>query len=106
MPVERACSECGAEIPSDSKQGLCTRCLLSLGLKGDESGAEAPEADQSAGEPLLPPGERVGVRGLRTNWFAVLRPSVPAFVTSATTSFWRKSPAAVWARSTKPGRSR
>jgi len=56
MPVERACSECGAEIPSDSKQGLCTRCLLSLGLKGDESGAEAPEADQSAGEPLLPPG--------------------------------------------------
>ena len=32
MPASQRCSECGAEISADAQRGLCTRCLLNLGL--------------------------------------------------------------------------
>lgn len=32
MPMLSTCSECGAEIPVAAPQGVCTRCLFSLGL--------------------------------------------------------------------------
>ena len=50
MPTKRICSECGAEIPSDSKQGLCTRCLLTLGLKAGSDDPEPPLESQIANQ--------------------------------------------------------
>jgi eukaryotic-like serine/threonine-protein kinase len=35
MP-DSICPECGSEIPSDAARGLCSRCLLSLGLLGGD----------------------------------------------------------------------
>jgi serine/threonine protein kinase len=40
MPTEHVCSECGAELSPDAQGGLCTRCLLNLGLNPG-AGAEA-----------------------------------------------------------------
>ena len=40
MPADRMCAECGAAIPPGSTDGLCTRCLFSLGL-------DVPEAPES-----------------------------------------------------------
>ena len=34
MPALRLCSECGAELSVAEQEGLCTRCLLALGLEG------------------------------------------------------------------------
>lgn len=42
MPVSQRCSECGAEIPADAPRGLCTKCLLNLGLN---LGLEPPATD-------------------------------------------------------------
>ncbi|MBI3850928.1 MAG: protein kinase [Verrucomicrobia bacterium] len=32
MPAERTCEECGAELPANAPQGLCPRCLVSMGI--------------------------------------------------------------------------
>jgi len=32
MAEEKHCSECGAELPADTPQGLCPQCLMKLGL--------------------------------------------------------------------------
>jgi RNA polymerase sigma-70 factor (ECF subfamily) len=31
MTAPRTCAECGSELPSDAKQGLCPKCLLQHG---------------------------------------------------------------------------
>ena len=52
MPVERICSECGAELSSVTQGGLCVRCLFTLGL---EAGEGTSETSESAGPlPELP----------------------------------------------------
>src|SRR5467141_1356911 len=32
MSEERTCEECGAELPANAPQGLCPRCLVSMGI--------------------------------------------------------------------------
>ena len=41
MPATRTCPTCASEVPSDSPNEQCPRCLLELGLQ-DESAAPAP----------------------------------------------------------------
>src|SRR5262249_8026834 len=54
------CAECGAEIPVDSPEGLCTRCLLVAGLKPAADPSETAAADlQSL---LAKPASPLGVK--------------------------------------------
>jgi serine/threonine protein kinase/WD40 repeat protein len=54
------CAECGAEIPVDSPEGLCTRCLLVAGLKQPADQSETVAADL---QPLLTkPASPLGVK--------------------------------------------
>src|SRR5437016_4631795 len=32
MPAKRLCPECGSNVPADSPQGLCPKCLLQGGM--------------------------------------------------------------------------
>ena len=32
MPIKSTCEECGAKLPVNAPQGLCPRCLVSMGL--------------------------------------------------------------------------
>jgi len=50
MASPQHCSECAAEIAADRQDGLCTRCLLALGLKAEgkrkkKEGYDLPGAD-------------------------------------------------------------
>src|SRR5713226_1661237 len=54
------CAECGAEIPVDSPEGLCTRCLLLTGLRQAEKPTEPPSTDLSS--ILAKPASSLGVK--------------------------------------------
>ena len=47
MPATRTCPTCASEVPSDSPNEQCPRCLLELGLQ-DESAA--PDSDPARAE--------------------------------------------------------
>jgi len=44
MSAAQNCSECGAEISARNQNGLCTRCLLALGLKADAVSEPPPSS--------------------------------------------------------------
>jgi WD40 repeat protein/tRNA A-37 threonylcarbamoyl transferase component Bud32 len=48
MVSENKCRECGAVIPSGSPDGLCGKCLLSLGLEAAQGVLEATALDADA----------------------------------------------------------
>ena len=49
MPTAtKACSSCGAELPSDAPAGLCPKCLLAQGLEGDGAPTVSPQPDPEA----------------------------------------------------------
>ena len=52
MPALPQCTECGAELRDTEQNGLCTPCLLSLGLTAADGGAGVPAA--FAGETHAP----------------------------------------------------
>ncbi len=45
MPDPRVCSSCGSHLPVRSTEGLCPRCLLSVGLESDSD--SFPGADET-----------------------------------------------------------
>jgi WD40 repeat protein/serine/threonine protein kinase len=55
------CAECGAEIPVDSPEGLCTRCLLVAGLKqaADQSKIVAADLQSLLAKPASPLGVKL-----------------------------------------------
>src|SRR5215831_18836796 len=55
------CTECGAEIPVDSPEGLCTRCLLVAGLKqvADEPETVAADLQSLLAKPASPLGVKL-----------------------------------------------
>jgi WD40 repeat protein/serine/threonine protein kinase/peroxiredoxin len=64
MSEKRVCPECGAELPTDSTEGLCPRCLLRAGFDGsvgdESSAAENPTLPSSLpASEAPPPGTRV-----------------------------------------------
>ena len=52
-PATPRCPECGAELPGDSLEGLCPKCLLKGGLSSANS-VEAP-SEEASEQPTLPP---------------------------------------------------
>jgi len=53
MSQDRSCPECGAAIPAGASDGLCTQCLLSLGL-------DAPDPLESPAPPRKPASPAIG----------------------------------------------
>jgi formylglycine-generating enzyme required for sulfatase activity len=55
----RTCPKCGADLTNDAPEGLCPKCLLAQGLKGDDPPVFSPQADPNATirspNPVLPP---------------------------------------------------
>ncbi len=58
MPALSQCTDCGAELRDPEQNGLCTPCLLSLGLTatGDSIDSKAASAPSSATDPPLVSG--------------------------------------------------
>src|SRR6516164_4050636 len=52
MSEKRICEECGAELPSNAPEGLCPRCLASMGI-----GLASGETPFSLGSPPSPPSQ-------------------------------------------------
>jgi len=50
MPALSQCTECGAELRDTEQNGLCTRCLLSLGLTAADGGAGETHAPLHFGD--------------------------------------------------------
>ncbi len=60
MTEKRICPECGAELPENSPEGLCPRCLLAAGLADSDTVDPSPPdlgaSSVSQPEPGSPPG--------------------------------------------------
>ncbi|MHC4483509.1 MAG: serine/threonine-protein kinase [Planctomycetota bacterium] len=53
MAEENHCSQCGAELPTDTPQGQCPKCLMKLGLP---TGADVDKPDDSKSASDVPTG--------------------------------------------------
>jgi serine/threonine protein kinase len=58
MTEENHCPECGAELPADTPQGQCPKCLMKLGLPTGADVEKKDASEPSGGSPTIttPPG--------------------------------------------------
>ena len=63
MSSSQHCSECGAEIAAGKPNGLCTRCLLALGLKAVSDSSPSDPLAATDSPPITPHASRVTAFG-------------------------------------------
>src|SRR4030095_1073559 len=72
--VSRVCSKCGAEIFADAAEGLCTACLLEIGLGPFSEGAD--QVNDPGRAEQLPNIDTAGANGSRAAAFDTEIPGI------------------------------